>query len=311
MKKPVAAFIAGAALLQGFAAELSASYRQTEAEQVALWTSKLEEFHGKPPEAKLEALWLGLRNMGYRRTADGHSPAVDEIFGKIQDEMLSIPGHAQYFADRLAAARKKASDPWTDGRYHDEFRLILETMSHLRSPETVRMLGGMLESEEDPRSPEIDHDFFAKLEAAKKNGNGIGDSEPIMLCNPPTFAMGVFYRLGLRDLPAQSATDYYAVLKEYRAWWARLKSGELAFSFKGTKVKYCFKPDGTWETLAIADPPDDAPKPPPTRDRAKEQPATGQNPPARTTWWAWIVGGALALIAVVAWLRLRSRTPEG
>jgi len=269
------------------------------------WDHTLDSLAKYPKNEQMEILGSAVRSGG-----GVTNPEQEDVFKRAQEALLSIPGHAQYFADRLAAARKKASDPWTDGRYHDEFGQILETMCHLPSPETVRVLGGMLESEEDPRSPEIDHDFFAKL-GASNNGKGIGDSNLIELCNPPTFAMGAFHRLGLREQPDQSTMNYYRAVKEYRAWWGRLKSGALGFSFKGTKVEYRFKPEGTWETLAMAKPPDDAPKPPQARDRAKERPATMPDRPAPIAWWwAWIMGGTLAVLAASLWLTLRFRKPR-
>ena len=41
------------------------------------------------------------------------------------------------------------------------------------------------------------------------------------------------------------------MIADTRAWWEEIKSGKRAFSYKGQKVEYRFKPDGTWETIAL------------------------------------------------------------
>lgn len=126
---------------------------RNEAAQVELWESKLDESRGKANEVKLSELWLGLRNMGYRKTRPGHSPAVDDIYRKLQSELLSIPGHAEFYAKPIWESYRAYRDPshpkhsgsanWFSG----EAQYGLETLKHLPSPETVKVLGEMLPEE--------------------------------------------------------------------------------------------------------------------------------------------------------------------
>jgi hypothetical protein len=107
-----------------------------------------------------------------------------------------------------------------------------------------------------------------------------------------------------------------ANLETMRKWYAAIKSGKQPFSFKGQSVEYRFKPDGTWTTTPIANPPDDAPKPvPPTKPpppaKASPPPVAPPPPPPPEPAgipWLWIGAGALLLITALARLvALRGR----
>jgi hypothetical protein len=82
--------------------------------------------------------------------------------------------------------------------------------------------------------------------------------------------------------------------------------GKRAFSFKGQTVEYCFKPDGTWDTIPIANPPDDGPRY--AANTKKEHPekrsvpvlAEPQEATGGISWWWHGIGGA-ALLTAFAW----------
>jgi hypothetical protein len=81
-----------------------------------------------------------------------------------------------------------------------------------------------------------------------------------------------------------------------------VKTGKRTFSFKGQAVEYRFRPDGTWETISIANPPDDGPKPvpvAPNSGKRDESPATVDSvkPADRSLLW-WITGVAGVLLAL-------------
>ena len=69
---------------------------------------------------------------------------------------------------------------------------------------------------------------MASISSVKSNGNR-KRSNPIRPAQNPVFHM----------------------IADTRAWWEEIKSGKRAFSYKGQKVEYRFKPDGTWETIAL------------------------------------------------------------
>ena len=102
-----------------------------------------------------------------------------------------------------------------------------------------------------------------------------------------------------------------AELKPWQSWWEEVKSGQRTFSFKGQAVKYRFRPDGTWEAIPIANPPDDGPKPVPATAETEKQTAPSDTadaakPDHRSMWW-WIAGAGGLLIVVACGLFRKSR----
>ncbi len=94
----------------------------------------------------------------------------------------------------------------------------------------------------------------------------------------------------------------------------RGKIDRRSFSFKGQKVEYRFKPDGTWETFAMTNPPDDGPKPPhPKADskRPDRKPLPGPDKPADNTVMAGIIAFVTFLILGVIWYVMRRNKSTG
>ena len=220
--------------------------------------------------------------------------------GRISATLLALPGHAQYFAD-LIEAERAALKPW-EGNTYDLHRCqyLRDTLGHLPSPETVKVLGHYLDDDRDiPPPPGPDQDY------GDMPANSIVALEAL-LC------------LGMRDAPAPpgrylDSNKTPTVLAAVRAWFAPIKSGEKTFSFQGQAVEYRFKPDGTWVSTPIANPPDDAPKPPPPRPPAPPPApaATPQAAPVATGHAAlrpWLLGVALLVLPAAAWfLQARRR----
>ncbi len=286
--------------------------RKIEAEQVALWEAKLLGVQSKPPEARPADLWLGLRNMGYRTTYDGHSPAVDVVYQKIQKELLAIPGHAKYFEERIDRMRKQCEGvpPRTGPRceYDRQRDWALMTLRHLPSPETVGVLGRLL----------VDDSEFGPTD------------DPLLQPNSD-LARGALEKLGLREIPREDSvvleegwwrearahpenrlfphpySDNPRAMKAWRLWWDDVKNGRRTFSFVGQAVEYRFKPDGTWDTIPIANPPDDGPKPVAAAMPARnsQSPPVAVKPPPPGNSWPWIIGAAMIGLALVVWLGLR------
>ena len=229
-------------------------------------------------------------------------PERFEVYDLVQSALLRIPGHAQYFADQLAESRKKTEKPWLDNDYRRIRQQAREIMMHLPSPETVWVLGGMLESKEDLWTRE---QRVAILREQHKKGFGSG-----MIPSPIGFAGAVLEKIGLRDYPEYPSYKWKETLPP---WWQQVKSGELTFSFKGQAVEYRFRPDGTWETIPIANPRDDGPKPAPAAPDSEIQTPPSETvdsvkPDDRSMWW-WIAGVGTALLALAfAWFRKFRRT---
>lgn len=218
-------------------------------------------------------------------------PERFEVYDLVQSTLLRIPGHAQYFADELAEARKKIEKPWLDYHYQMVHQQVRDTLIHLPSPETIRVLGTMLESMEDLHTRD-------EIVAIWKEVSKQGGYRPVMP-SPSGFAFGVLQKIGLRNYPVSASESMEAALD----WWRQVKSGDLTFSFKGQALEYRFKPDGTWETIPIANPPDDGPKLVPVgkdSDKQASPPATVDSvvPEDHSVWW-WVVGVGGILVAVV------------
>ncbi len=222
----------------------------------------------------------------------GQPPVNKPYYDLIQKTLLSIPGHAQYMADELERLREKRS-PTGEDRVRSWY--IAETLVHMPSPETIKVLGNYLHDERDvpPErnwTPENAH-----------------------------LAAYALSRIGLRNFPFKgplvpaSLTIWPDLnqLPDYRAWWEEVKSGKRTFSFKGQSVEYRFRPDGTWETIPIANPPDDGPKPvlvAPDSGKRDEPPATTDSvkPADRSRlWWIAGVGGVLVAMAFVLFRKFR------
>jgi hypothetical protein len=277
-------------------------FNDRETEQVELWEKKFSDMSEMTPSDKLSNLWLGLRNMGHRKSLNNHSSSVDYMYHKIQTEMLSIPGHAQYFANQLEAARNKTDKPWLDNKYHMAHQQARETMIHLPSPETVWVLGMMLESEKDLWSRD-------EILAIWKEQSSKGCHGSAIPC-PRSFGGVVLQEIGLRDFPEYQSHEWR---EAPLVWWRQVVSGQRTFSFKGQSVEYRFKPDGTWDTIPITNPPDDGPKPFSEKsiERPKKQ-STGARKESQGTsldfsWWLYGIVGSM-LLALIAWFRSKKRT---
>ena len=146
--------------------------------------NRLEEASTMPPSDKIAHLWLGLRNMAWRISNTDQSPEVDSTFLDIQQELLATPGHAQYFADTLEEERLRSEPRLFRGNFiRYAYRYLNETLVHLPSPETVKVLGYYLNDERDKPTPRL-----VKTSSIPYPGTF-------------TLAFKALYGMGLRDLP--------------------------------------------------------------------------------------------------------------
>ncbi|MEO5714334.1 MAG: hypothetical protein ABIT37_12680 [Luteolibacter sp.] len=181
----------------GGSTDWNAKSRQIERDQITLWESKLVEMQRQPPDLRLKEQQLGLRNMGYRSGIEGHSPAVDEIYHKIQQELLSVPGHAKYFADELERLRL---DP--KGDYENiRTQYLAETLRYLPSPETVQILGHYLSDMQD-----IPFDENPKYKEMVRSGK-LRAADWIPTPQNAWLATYALSNIGLRDPPFEPVTS--------------------------------------------------------------------------------------------------------
>jgi hypothetical protein len=267
--------------------------RKIEADQVRLWEQKLELARHKTAKEQMACLWLGLKNMGHRRTYSGHSVDVERVFEEIQSTMLSQPGHARYFADEIKREQKDVANyPTVAGPRvsYDRMRgMYFLTMRHLPSPETIAVLGEFLSDDKDQPGP---------LDPSKNYDYDLPPANSV-------YSAGAINNIGLRDPPMNTGANAAHpddLLAATRAWWEEVKSGQRTFSFKGQAVEYRFRPDGTWETIPVANSSDDGPKPVPSPTDSDKQASPlakvdSVKPADRSLFW-WISGIAGVLIAL-------------
>jgi hypothetical protein len=211
-----------------------------------------------------------------------------EVFDLARDKLLFLPGHAQYFADLIEEERAKLK-PGDFRVAYDEnrYRYLRETLGHVPSPETVKVLGHYLDDERDiPPPPKPNQDY--------------GDMPANAI-----IAMESLLCLELRDAPYPpgrylDSNKTPTVLAAVREWFAPIKSGQRTFSFRGQAVEYRFNPDGTWVSNPIANPPDDAPKPPITSSPEKS-PAVAAAQSHQPALWPWLGGVLLVLLGILIW----------
>lgn len=223
-----------------------------------------------------------------------------EIFDLARGKLLAIPGHAQYFADLLEAERAALKPGDFRGSYNRHRQWYLyETLRHLPSPETVKVLGVSLYDTRDD----------IPIEAMPP-----GELPPAYTT---IMAMMALLDLDIRGAPYPPGRFFSFRDKEelatFREWFAPIQTGEKPFSFRGQAVEYRFKLDGTWTSTPIAHPPDDGPKPrppeAPPRDHSEAPPAP--EPPAAAVSapslpWPWLAAGTLAILVAAGYF-LKSR----
>jgi hypothetical protein len=261
--------------------------KKVELEQVRLWETNLAKSEKMSDHEKLDFLWLGLRNMGVRRNSGVQSAEVDQIYSKLQGVMLSIPGHAQHFADWLEAERAKSLDPSYGGDYQRyRFRYLNEVLQNLPSPETIQVLGHYLGDDRDTPPPEIPGQDWQ---------------------SPPAnsfIATRALMNIGLNDSPVPIHVKPWEqrALDLQRAWWEEVKSGKRSFSFHGQNVEYRFSPEGT----VLKTPRDGSKDPEPLSDNSR---STRQPKPVCSSPVFRTIAGGLIFVCIAAgwWLRARYR----
>jgi len=219
---------------------------------------------------------------------------------KIRDEFCRIPGHARYIAEEIKREQEEVKEYGTNSGprvgYDRQRAWHFEALRNLPSPETILVLGEFLSDDVDTPQPLVS-------EGSDWGENARANS---------FFSSMTISEIGLRDSPANR--DSFDIqpekhLASTREWWDEVKSGKRAFSFKGQKVEYRFKPDGTWETLAIANPSDDGPgRPqagptrPPLRPAAEKREGHETIP---VTMTPWLLALAASVVATACWWALR------
>jgi hypothetical protein len=186
---------------------------------------------------KIDFLALGLKNMGHRKSYPNHIPEVDSMYDRLQAALLGIPGHAEYYQNRINEARakvdeaKKSGNVGNIGHYRgllsNEVTFAFPTLSHLPSVETVRVLGEFLYDERGyvklPPEPTL-----LQLDKAAADS-------PVYDC-----AAKALTALPIENKPVPEGGKFYTPedTLPWRQWYEEIQSGKRTFRFEGDPTEY-------------------------------------------------------------------------
>jgi hypothetical protein len=177
---------------------------------LARWESFISESDTLPREEAILKLSQGLL-----KTTIGSVYVVPErivVREKLQMKLLAIPGHADYWGDKIKAYPRS-----TDRTYWYQY------LQNLPSPETVGVLGGLLsdESERPPMAEDLSN--LDQIAWVQPNCDRAARALTVLLAKPPN--NGKTYEWN-RDL------------ETWRLWWERVKAGNQTFRFAGDDTEY-------------------------------------------------------------------------
>lgn len=221
-----------------------------------------------------------------------------DLFSSVQNKLMEVPNYAKFLTDDLITDRNRLNGlPMNSAgwfAYHAKrHRYISETLAHLPSPESILALGDFLADRQD--LPSVTG----------------GDSADFP--NNSALAAQALSNIGLRNAPIPPGFVVFgedvSSPPELSIWFAKVRAGDLTFSFRGQKVEYRFKPNGTWDTIAMTNPPDDGsarteatPASPPRESKNVDI----RNTPVQVGWvldfrWLWAAAGVLILVLGWNW----------
>ena len=255
--------------------------------------SELPPLQNMKEEDKFEQLSKILRGIGDPSLYLEYGEEASELKNRLQQEVIAIPGHAVYFANKIKkeqASVQHLPRRAVPGRLEydrNRYYIIAEILVCLPSPETIQILGDFLWDDKDA------HDLNPDADWGQPQNNSY-------------LAVQALSGIGLRDRPPVPDINLW------RVWYEEIKSGKRAFSFRGQNVEYRFNPDGSVLSTPIKveeERPAPGPRAPeviqqrqPTAQGSTSTPvATVQ--PARRSWIVvgFVVTGLIA--AAVLWRR--------
>lgn len=178
--------------------------------------------------------------IGIGRNSDRASPEARDLFEQSKKLLLSTPGHAEYYRDRINEAREKLEHArehenssmvaYYRGKW-DKAREGFTVMSYLPSVETVKVLGEFLGDE--------------RGKIVLTRGYSRDDELLAFIKRPHCYsAMLALQRLPIVEKPCEPlGTDYMPdelepALKPWQQWYQEIKDGKRTFRFEGDPVEY-------------------------------------------------------------------------
>jgi hypothetical protein len=285
---------------------------------LADWEKSIEIAKKENQPGNIKMLSEGVRKLSRKKSL--FSDWRNELYLAAREQLLATPGHAEHAREEIEKARLSLGSLIYEVGYSNTRRLQFETLAHLPSPETIKVLGDYLADDRDLAKEPV---WFPDGGLAGLDANswwsvrtlgsiGLRDTEypPPDVGKRPRFEDYAIRDEAWRDIWHYEYDKRRKELGPWRAWYAEVKSGQRAFSFNGQAVEYRFNPDGTWQTISIPKPPDDAPEITEARtaatravkQRAKEQPPGN----ADRAYRPYLLAGLAGLLALAAaWFALQ------
>jgi hypothetical protein len=197
------------------------------------WRNFAEEAKVKPSTDLIPKLGLGLR----KTTLTSVYVAGDRLETRklIQDALLAIPGHAEFYANRINNARAEVDDAFKQGKYPpfndllDEQMYGFETLAQLPSPETVRVLGEFLSDDRgrfDPSPDLSEEEIIARRKSWGQKPNSL-------------LAAKALNDLSLKTRPyPKKQFTHDDDIRPWQLWYQQVKAGRRTFTFEGSPQEY-------------------------------------------------------------------------
>ena len=188
----------------------------------------------KTPESMLNLARI-VRGVG--QNFDQASPEAKDLLYQAKDQLLAIPGHAEYYRDEILAARleyeaaKAGSNTDKSSWLRSELSHVqangFRTMAYLPSVETVRVLGEFLADERGytkvPPNPTIDDLEATGLEQPNCKGAAKAFVSLPIVSKP---LVKNWTSVSFDDVPL------------WRTWYEQIKAGKRTFRFEGDSTEY-------------------------------------------------------------------------
>jgi hypothetical protein len=218
-------------------------YRQWELESL----NAIKAQAGVPPNVAIPKLgsWLVKLSSG-ANIEGGERP----VFHAVQSALLAIPGHAQYYQNKIEDARKqvkanenlspeekerlrRAGKPAVGlGDYWDVRGVAFQVLAQLPSPETVAVLGHFLEDPEGRNGKDL-------------LGNPLVWHDDVAPAFPNCWLACIsITNLGIEHAPIGDVSKLNSVVMDpvqfdaWKGWWQEVKSGKRTYQFKGSAIEY-------------------------------------------------------------------------
>jgi hypothetical protein len=156
------------------------------------------------------------------------------VYSAAQNKLLSIPGHATYYQDKINAMREQVKagnlsmDDWSSGK-----RPYFDALAHMPSEEAVEVLGEFVADKfgfvfsDDPKD--------LNLPGLKEYDYSHLDYEiDFSVCMPASRALGSI----IENPPAGVGDREDERQALWSQWWRDVKSGKRKYRFKGSSVEH-------------------------------------------------------------------------